>query len=86
MWLRPECYDIEPASWVVMISPGINAGDGSGVGKDGSHDGWFWVINIPDAFDSPPILGRSAVTTADFFDDIRGYPKTSLSSRRVHPR
>lgn len=70
MWMRPECTDqANPPAWAVMVTPGINAGDGAGIGKEGSHDGWFWDISIPGVWDSPPILGRSAVATADFFDD-----------------
>lgn len=59
MWLNSECYSEDPDSWAIMV-----------LGHDGSHDGWFWVGLDADVDDgNPPILGTSAVTSMNFFDD-----------------
>lgn len=57
MWIDDACYADDPAFSAIMVR-----------GVDGGHDGWFWVsINATGSGD-PPILGRSAVQDADFFD------------------
>ncbi len=67
LWLKDECYNDLPSAWTVMI----RGNDARGMGSDGSHDGWFWLYLKGERYGNPPILGSSAVTADDFFDDLQ---------------
>lgn len=59
-WLPQKQFQAGPTSWTVMVR-------GSGI----SHDDWFWafISKDPDTT-NPPLYGRSAVTSLDFFSNL----------------
>lgn len=67
LWLKDECYSDQPSAWAVMV----RGNDAAGIGSDGSHDGWFWLLLDGVRSGNPPILSSSAVTATDFFDSLQ---------------